>query len=158
MAITDLWQAGMSASTFICMRKEKVYTIEDYYDGPRGGIANFNGKPHVYECLFDDLDDEYSNGFKLMEISEETLQIALKSWNLWIKWDDKQNKTKEEMDSHPVLPEDRELYDKLSAEIKKRLKIDDDKSLVADGTFESVKKGWNGYVVEWKVRNDPTNL
>jgi len=140
------------------MEKEKVYTVEDYYDGPRGGIANFNGKPHIYECLFDYLEDEYSNGFKLMEISEETLQIALNSWDLWIKWDSKQNKTKEEMDSHPVLPEDRNLFNQLSTELEIRLKIDDSKAIIADGTFESIEKGWNGYVVEWKLRKEQNDI
>jgi hypothetical protein len=31
---------------------EKVYTVTDFYDGPRGGIANFRGHPHVYESLW----------------------------------------------------------------------------------------------------------
>lgn len=28
---------------------ERVHTMEDYYDGPRRGIANFRGAPHLYE-------------------------------------------------------------------------------------------------------------
>jgi hypothetical protein len=32
---------------------ECVFTVTDYYDGPRKGIANYNGRPHFYECVFD---------------------------------------------------------------------------------------------------------
>lgn len=28
---------------------ERFYTVLDYYDGPRKGIADFQGKPHLYE-------------------------------------------------------------------------------------------------------------
>ncbi len=28
---------------------EQVFTVLDYYDGPRSGIANYNGAPHFYE-------------------------------------------------------------------------------------------------------------
>ena len=29
---------------------KEVFTVTDYYDGPRKGIANFKGLPHFYEC------------------------------------------------------------------------------------------------------------
>jgi hypothetical protein len=35
---------------------EKVYTMTDYYDGPRRGIADFDGRPHFYDSEWDDLD------------------------------------------------------------------------------------------------------
>ncbi len=38
---------------------EHVYTVTDYYDGPRGGVAEFNGVPHVYRSLFLDSEDEW---------------------------------------------------------------------------------------------------
>ena len=33
---------------------EEVFTVTEYYDGPRQGIANFTGKPHFYDCIFDE--------------------------------------------------------------------------------------------------------
>jgi hypothetical protein len=36
---------------------------QEYYDGPRQGIANFNGQPHFYDCIFDERRDEYSNWY-----------------------------------------------------------------------------------------------
>jgi hypothetical protein len=33
---------------------EKVYTVTDFYDGPRLGVADYNGQPHLYESRWDD--------------------------------------------------------------------------------------------------------
>ena len=30
---------------------ETVHYVEDYYDGPRTGIADFGGLPHRFRCL-----------------------------------------------------------------------------------------------------------
>jgi hypothetical protein len=39
---------------------ERVHTMTDYYDGPRGGIADFRGTPHLYESEW--RDDEGHEG------------------------------------------------------------------------------------------------
>src|SRR5262245_43698315 len=31
---------------------EAVHTIDDWYDGPRGGVADFRGAPHYYRTVF----------------------------------------------------------------------------------------------------------
>jgi hypothetical protein len=36
---------------------ERVHTMTDYYDGPRKGLANFEGMPHLYEAEWDDQAD-----------------------------------------------------------------------------------------------------
>jgi hypothetical protein len=38
---------------------EPVHTVEDYYDGPRAGTADFEGQPHAYRSLHLD-----TGGFK----------------------------------------------------------------------------------------------
>jgi len=37
---------------------EQVLTVGYYWDGPKTGVAKFNGEPHAYECIFDDRLDE----------------------------------------------------------------------------------------------------
>ena len=59
---------------------EIVFTVSDYYDGPRSGIANYRGNPHYYECVFDDNNEEYSNIFQLMPVDEESFRLALEDW------------------------------------------------------------------------------
>lgn len=50
---------------------EKVYSIWDYHDGPRSGIANYDGSPHFFSCIFDEGVDEYSTVFEITQISDE---------------------------------------------------------------------------------------
>jgi hypothetical protein len=64
--------------------KEPVYTITDWYDGPRRGITNFNGQPHYYQCQwyagieggFEALPGDYL----LTPLDVEAYQLALEDW------------------------------------------------------------------------------
>ena len=51
-------------STELKQGYERVHTVLDYYDGPRKGVADFEGQPHLYECIFDDANDNYSDSFQ----------------------------------------------------------------------------------------------
>lgn len=44
---------------------ERVYTVNEYYDGPRKGIADYCGEPHLYECILNESDGDYSGLFRL---------------------------------------------------------------------------------------------
>jgi hypothetical protein len=67
--------------------KELVYTITDWYDGPRGGVANFEGSPHYYECRWNTSLDTWSEQYLLTALDAETFHLALiiLSVNLVIK-------------------------------------------------------------------------
>ena len=65
-----------------------VFTVTDYYDGPRKGIANYQGKPHLYECIFDETADVYSESFLLTPLDLETFQLAMEGWEIWLHWED----------------------------------------------------------------------
>jgi hypothetical protein len=60
---------------------ERVYTVVDYYDGPRKGIADYKGKPHLYECMFDESKDNYSERFLLAPLD------AMEDWAIWQRWE-----------------------------------------------------------------------
>lgn len=66
---------------------ETVFTVTDYYDGPRKGLANYQGKPHFYECVFDENRDEYSDQYRLTPVDEETFRLAMEDWEIWLKWE-----------------------------------------------------------------------
>lgn len=57
---------------------DDILTISNYYDGPLEGIATFSGKPHFNECIFDELEDEYSNNYLLTPMTENIYEIAMK--------------------------------------------------------------------------------
>ena len=54
---------------------EHVHTVLDYYDGPRKGVADFDGQPHLYDCIFDALPHERERHKELQAILEKVLAI-----------------------------------------------------------------------------------
>jgi hypothetical protein len=64
---------------------EKVHTMTDYYDGPRGGVADFNGLPVIYQSEFTDIDSKKADIFLLQPIGEQALQHALEGWEIWLR-------------------------------------------------------------------------
>ena len=56
--------------------------MTDYFDGPRGGIADYQGRPHLYESIFDDDAGEYSDIFRLSPIPEDLFELALEDWQI----------------------------------------------------------------------------
>lgn len=70
------------------MQSDIVYTVEDWYDGPRDGYADYRQKPHYYRSLH--LDNEVYNPnedrFELTPVSKQVVQWALALDALWRKW------------------------------------------------------------------------
>src|SRR5438874_250724 len=83
---------------------EVVHTVTDYWDGPREGVANYEGQPHYYKCLFDEQTDEWSNIFVLRFLDKETFDLALEAWSIWLRWEAEYHKGKVNLESHPALP------------------------------------------------------
>ena len=100
---------------------ERVYTMTDYYDGPRAGVASFMGKPHAYTSLFDEERDQYSDTFELRPIDDETLLLALEDWEIWLRWEDAFYAGQTPHETHPALPEDRRRHDELAPLLAARL-------------------------------------
>jgi hypothetical protein len=61
---------------------EEVFRVVDYYDGPRKGVANFRGKPHFYDCIFDEARDEYSDLYHLTPLSQYIFKLAKEDWDI----------------------------------------------------------------------------
>src|SRR6202012_5170669 len=92
---------------------ETVFTVTDYYDGPRKGIANFRGKPHFYECIFDSGKDDYSVVYRLTPLDEHVFHLAMESWDIWRRWERAFHTGKTNMETHPALPQDKSRYEEL---------------------------------------------
>ena len=75
---------------------ERVYTVNDFYDGPRLGVADYNGQPHLYESRWDDSEgrwegekgeEGYLDNFWLSPITAEELVLVLEDWAIWERWE-----------------------------------------------------------------------
>lgn len=116
------------------IRFETVHTMTDFYDGPRGGVADFCGLPHVYESVFAD-DAGYSDKFLLSPISDDLLQLALEEWAIWLRWEAAFHRGETSHETHPALPGDRYRYEDLRKLLGKQLTIDADNFVVATAEF-----------------------
>lgn len=54
---------------------ELVFAVTGYYDGPRKGTANYLGKAHLYERIFDETAGDYSESFLLTLLDTASFQI-----------------------------------------------------------------------------------
>lgn len=123
---------------------ERVYTITDYYDGPRAGVADFHGAPHVYRSLY--LDSETLNPdetrFELSPISQETLRLALESWVIWERWDIAVRRGEiaavDPTDSNwGAMPEELVRRDELDSLLETLLIVDTANRVLAQGDFRA---------------------
>ncbi|MDQ3366294.1 MAG: hypothetical protein M3680_12790 [Myxococcota bacterium] len=93
---------------------ERVYTMTDYYDGPRRGIASFDGRPHAYASVFDHVKDGDAEIYELRAVDEDTFARALEDWAIWLRWDDAFHAGLTTIETHPALPADRARHDALA--------------------------------------------
>jgi hypothetical protein len=101
---------------------ERVYCISNYYDGPKEGIANYEGRPHRYLFEWDELADDYAKTFTLAPVDEETMKLALEQWNIWRKWEIAFRRGAVDQKSHPGFGGIDARYDQLKSMLQSRYK------------------------------------
>lgn len=104
----------MPSNKLLCeVSMDRIYTIDEYYDGPVSGVADANGQPHYYECIFDEDSDEYSKNYRLSPISERAFELIQQQWEIWLRWNEAFIAGKVEANTHPALPEDEARYNEI---------------------------------------------
>jgi len=103
------------------MAFERVYTVWDYYDGPRSGIAAYSGEPCHYHCEWDEAKDDYAETFVLTPIDKETLTLAMEQWLIWCEWKGAFHRGSVPQSTHPALPGTHPHYAELEATLKARI-------------------------------------
>jgi hypothetical protein len=115
---------------------ERAFTVTEYYDGPRKGIASFLGVPHLYECLFDEEKDGFSDQFLLTPIDTETFQLAMEDWSIWQRWEVAFKTGKADMSTHPALPHEAMRHANLKPILDRTLLTNPEKAVTKTGRFE----------------------
>lgn len=82
-------------------RYERVHTIWDLYDGVRTGIADLNGAPHYFACLYDEGTDDYSDNFRLYPVPPEFMQRAMRNWDIYRAWERTFHNGETDLTTHP---------------------------------------------------------
>jgi hypothetical protein len=125
---------------------ETVYTITDWYDGARAGIADFGGSPHYYECQWDNNPDSDNNTYLLTPVNDYVFQLALEDWEIWRRYEAASRAGNAPPETHPALPEDRPRHDEIQILINGSLSIVPSKATKVTGEFEYGKN-----LVRWTV-------
>jgi hypothetical protein len=127
---------------------ELVYTMTDFWDRPRAGVANFRGSPHVYQSTYADTDEGHEDDpdvCLLMPIDPETLRLALEAWAIWQRWETAFHRGQTTLETHPALPEDRERHRELKPLLDRQLAVDPERAVRAVGEFRRREDpNWNG--------------
>lgn len=126
------------------MSYQTVFVVDEWYDGPRTGFANFQQKPHFYRSLFLDIenDEDYNSEedrFELTPVPEQVVEWAIASHQLWLKWNEAyraETLPQDLNDGVRVLPEDWALYAELRERVERHLNTKSLSSFVVRGRFE----------------------
>jgi hypothetical protein len=139
---------------------ERVYTFADYFDGPRSGVADFEGRPHFYDCIFSREADNFTNQFQLTPTSQEGLALALEDWAIWCRWQVAFRAGEATLESHPTLPEDQARHQELRSILEPVLRTDPRSCILRYGLFRLIEDGplnvggMRDLQVRWTVSND----
>ncbi len=106
------------------MKLDRVLTVNEYYDGPRLGIAEFNGDPHVYQAEHDHNTEDYGDTYFLSPVEPDLLALVLEDWQIWLRWEASAKAGETSLETHPALPLERGRHEELKAAIGERLKAD----------------------------------
>jgi hypothetical protein len=116
---------------------EPVFTVTNFYDQPRAGIANYHGALHEFQCEFDEQQDEYSSVYRLKPIDAEVLSLALEQRDIWRRWEAAFYRGDVRSGTHPALPHERERYEELAAILAPELIVPEGTAIKAVGVFRS---------------------
>ncbi len=133
---------------------ETVHTITDWYDGARNGVADLNGKPHYYENHWNEGDSFWSDIYLLKPLDAEIFELAIESWNIYLRWETARQEDKASVETCPTLPEERERYDEIEKVLAERLVVSPETSVQATAEFvygELTK-------VKWRIVEDSVKL
>ena len=127
---------------------DRVYTINDYFDGPRLGIADVDGVPHIYEAEFDHSSDEYGDTYFASPVDGNLLALVLEDWEIWLRWQSAYQAAKASIEAPPALPQDHERHQALTTAIGGRLRADRARAKYLKARFESAPNG--DLLVQWR--------
>jgi hypothetical protein len=132
------------------MSTDRILTVNEYYDGPRLGIAELDGVAHVYEAEFDHSTDEYGDTYFLSPVEPELLALVLEDWEIWLRWQAAHERGDADLQSHPALPAERARHEELRRRIGSRLKTDPARRVYRKAEFTATASGL--FMVHWKTK------
>jgi hypothetical protein len=119
---------------------EPVHTMDDWYDGPRGGVADYGGLPHYYRSVFLDTPrwNPDEDRFELTPLSSVGVSAALELQAIHERWQKARfaNAVPDDPDDERVLPSDRTRRDQLERLLAAERAANAGRAILVHGEFE----------------------
>lgn len=110
----------MSLSATEYTAAEHVYVENEWYDGPRAGVANLCGEPHRFVSQFDEKEDEYLGTFLVWPIDASELALEQEQWQIFVIWNEQYEAGKVGTESHLGHPGTNKRWDEINSLLKVR--------------------------------------
>ncbi len=111
----------------------------------------FQGRPHLFESCWNDIETEQEPVYLLSPISRDLLAAVIEDWEIWLRWS-KARKAGEVTDGEPrALPVDRVRYAELAELLKVELKIDENNKTAATASFSFANDLESSIEAEWTI-------
>ncbi|ANB07122.1 hypothetical protein SAM40697_3164 [Streptomyces ambofaciens] len=112
---------------------ERVYAELEWYDGPRVGLADINGKPHYFQ------NRDYAEGtdeYQVWPASEAAVTLEREQWAIFTRWNERRAAGEFGPESHPDHGGIDARYDELELLLAPhRQEPDDARRLVGEVRF-----------------------
>ncbi|WP_157369814.1 hypothetical protein [Zavarzinella formosa] len=117
-----------------------VHTIDDWYDGSRGGVADYFGVSHYYRSIYLDTPtwNPDEDRFELTLLPTVAFEAALELQAIWEKWHQayKAGTAPEDPDDERVLPEDKTKNAELTQILAAGRESGKDRIILVRGEFK----------------------
>lgn len=79
---------------------ERVYCESEWYDGPRAGLADIDGKPHYFENHDYDHTGE-ADEYQVWPASEAAVTLERERWAIFARWNERHEAGEVGPETHP---------------------------------------------------------
>ncbi len=134
---------------------EKVHVENDWYDGPRKGVADFQGKPHRFIAKYEN-EKGYLDEFTIFPVSEAELELEIEQWKIFVEWNKKYETGESSTDSHPGNGGVCKRYDEIEQLLQSKRNEYPESGLTAKAEFVRIDQDYRyeetgpDYGVIWK--------
>ena len=129
---------------------EPVFTVNEYFDGPRQGFANYRGRPHAYLSEWDERADDWRTIYLVSPVSDEQLRLAVEDWDIWRRWASAHHAgSLTPDDKHPALAVDWPRHVELQPLVKEAFAMDTSQASRAIPEFRGALEPIHDFEVCW---------
>ena len=96
---------------------EHVFVENEWYDGPRAGVANVGGRLHRFVSQWDEEADDYLGTFLVWPIEADEAALEQEQWQIFVHWNDQYEAGVVGSDSHPGHPGANKRWDEIASQL-----------------------------------------